>query len=72
MGNNESVMRLVGALGQPCTQCCHDLSRVWEDECVCDSGCGENENCCHVHMETHHRDNESDEESGEENAGPTK
>ena len=56
MGNAESaVMRLVGALAEPCTQCWHDVS---QNDVLCDSNCGET--CCKCHIESHHPD-DSDE-----------
>ena len=69
MGNSESVMRLVGALGQPCAGCWHDLNVYCLDECTSD--CAMGESCCKLHVETHHTEDypNSDEESGDENVG---
>ena len=63
MGNSESVMRLAGALGQPCTKCWHDLNVYCLDECVSD--CAMGESCCKLHVETHQHA-ESSEDSGDE------
>ena len=66
MGNAEStLMRLAGALAEPCAQCCHDVSKIWEEDFTCDSGCGET--CCKCHIESHHPDDDSDG-ADEENA----
>ena len=64
MGNSESVMRLVGALGEPCTKCWHDLNVYCLDECVSD--CAMGESCCKLHVETHQHAESESEDSGDE------